>query len=281
MEASAEVNLFELARAREALVRPPMPEASLPDVKAKPPPLADPVKMREIMTTVAEAMYMPDRATRADLTRRALLPKNHPEYLRSRVARGSWPIEGIRLGKLQPVHFAMMCAARMEPNISGSAPTIIRGAEPYGDWVPTRLDFMDDTEIMMDGLVDADTREVRQIDPMLKPWDVNGTENAKWKKPAPVRRETLEYAMLYVDAKGGTDVKRDRHGEIISATEVSITQSADPALAAAINRLADGQAHDPKDDVIADMQRQMADMMKRMEAMGTSAQKPNPQGGHR
>ncbi len=279
MEA-AEVNLFDLARANEALVRRNVPEAELPDVKAKPPPLSDPAKMREIMTKVAEAMYMPDRTQRTELMRRALLPKGHPEHLRSRIARGSWPIEGIRLGKLQPPQFAMMCATRMERNISGSHPTVLYGAEPYGDWAPVRLDFMDDTEIMMDGLVDANLREIRQIDPLLKPWDANGTESAKWKSPAPVRRETLEYAILYVDAKGGTDVKRDRHGEIISATEVSITQATDPALTAAINRLADGQSHDPKDDVIADMQRQMADMLKRMEAM--SAPKPsNGQGGHR
>ncbi len=245
--------------------------------------------MMECMQRVVERMYMPKEEIRLDLDRRAALPKGHPDRLRSRVVRGTWAIGDTLSARISLPHFATQVARRMDRTNMGSHPESMFASEPFGDWVPVAIEMRVDTERMMDGLEDANDRELKQIDPKLKHWDPD-LENPQWKTPCAVLREVIDYVILFVDAKGGTDVRRDRHGDILPEMDVTVNNTTDPALidamtrqGAAVERLAESmhggpQGEDPRDALIREMRAEMARQGEKMAELSgrVSAQADQP-----
>lgn len=237
-----EINLFEQRESEFRLVRPHQPVAAVPAANVRP-TVASSTKMAEILRNVVMKLYAPsDEAKRMELLRRSQLSKDDPEYLRSRLQYGSWPIADTVSAHLPYGHFALQVAARFDESAFGSHVSMIRRSQPHGDWVPVYLAIRDDTEYTLggdpskeghEGLQPVENHDVQaECGKMTSPWDPDG-EMTRY-APRVELREIMDYAVLYVDAKGRKDVRYDDHGKAIADVEVNIRQTSDPALAEAI-----------------------------------------------
>ncbi len=288
------MSLFQRADEHEALVRPQRPDAAVPKIKPRDPTISGAPQMADVLRNVVTRKYMPsEESARIELMRRSDLPKDHPEHLRSIVLQGSWPVLDIVSSRIGIPHHAYQVVCRFDLSNPGSHAWNLQNTEPYGEWVPVAIDIRDGTEVMYggdphkggtDGLEVANDRDLKALDPMVRPWDPDG-EMVRY-KPALESRETIEYAVLYVDAKGRQNVRRDQFGNILPETEVNVRTSHDPALAEAMGRQSEAimmlalansekEKPEPSGDV-AEMRAMMASMAAEIATLKGKAAEATP-----
>lgn len=151
------------------------------------------------------------------------------------VEDGRFQVEGI-VTRVTPGGFRRMVRMLLDKTNEGSHHHTLNRTQGNGVWVPVGCAIRQATHPMNDRKVplpkDRFGGEMEAI-------DVSGTVSAAM-LPVPV--EVLEYRIQWMDAAGAEDIKYDARGNVVVDQSVKVQTGGDPALAAAIEKLADGQA---------------------------------------
>lgn len=156
---------------------------------------------------------------------------------RYRIEEGRFVVEGF-VTRVTPGAFRRMVKQGLEKTNEGTFLHTLHRTQGNGVWVPTKCAIRPAVHPMNDRKVPL-ARE--RFGGEMEPIEVGGASATM----LPVPSDVLEYRIVWTDAAGAEDIKYDARGNVVIDQNVRVQQGTDPALAAALDRLADSLAPTP------------------------------------
>lgn len=156
------------------------------------------------------------------------------EDCRYRIEEGEFAVENF-VTRVTPGGFRATVRRSLDKTNEGTHLHTLHRTQGNGVWVPTQWG------IRVATVPKNDRKRALPKDRFggeMEEMDVNGSTSGVM---IPVPVEVLQYRIVWTDAANAEDIRYDARGNVVTDQNVRVQTGSDPALAAALDRLAQGQ----------------------------------------